>query len=187
MSSWLFALGPCSALSSASSLSHSPLYDWLPMTNAYVIPYLDCSHSWQPKIQPPRILRSTQRSEGKTSFVSDSTIIMRLVSAYPGLALVLLTHVVSAQLVLPQAQPRQQQPFDAHHEDLDQIPIEVGFGWHEPNMEGLQPNGPPLLSDILGIDRSLSIFAGLGRSIESIVCLSLWISLCLTRLIGDII
>jgi hypothetical protein len=37
-------------------------------------------------------------------------------------------------------------------------------------MEGLQPNGPPLLSDILGIDRSLSIFAGLGRSVERIVC-----------------
>jgi len=93
---------------------------------------------------------------------------MRLVSAYSGLALALLTHIVSAQLILPQAQL---EPFDAHQEDLDQIPIQVGFGWHEPNMEGLQPNGPPLLSDILGIDRSLSIFAGLGRSIESVVCL----------------
>ena len=91
---------------------------------------------------------------------------MRLVSAYSGLAVALLSHIVSAQLVLPQAQ----EPF-GQQEDLDQIPIEVGFGWHEPGMEGLQPNGPPLLSDILGIDRSLSIFAGLGRSIESIVCL----------------
>src|SRR5271163_1452739 len=89
---------------------------------------------------------------------------MRLVSAYSGLAVALLSHIVSAQLVLPQAQ----EPF-GQQEDLDQIPIEVGFGWHEPGMEGLQPNGPPLLSDILGIDRSLSIFAGLVRSIESIV------------------
>ena len=94
---------------------------------------------------------------------------MRLVSARSGLAIALLsatTCIVSAQLVLPQAL---QPPFDRHQEDLDQIPIEVGFGWHEPNMEGLQPNGPPLLSDVLGIDRSISIFAGLGRSIESIV------------------
>ena len=33
--------------------------------------------------------------------------------------------------------------------------------------------GPPLLSDILGIDRSLSIFAGLGRSLETVVCVLL--------------
>jgi hypothetical protein len=91
---------------------------------------------------------------------------MRLVSAYSGLAIALLTPIISAQLVLPQAQ----EPF-AQQEDLEQIPIQVGFGWHQPEMEGIQPNGPPLLSDILGIDRSLSIFAGLGRSIESIVCL----------------
>lgn len=70
---------------------------------------------------------------------------------------------VAAQLVLPQTRP------NAHAEDLDQIPIELDFGWHEPGMSGHRPNGPPLLSDILGIDRSLSIFAGLGRSIESIV------------------
>ena len=91
-----------------------------------------------------------------------------LVSAYSSLAittLTLLTRIVSAQLILPQAQ----HPYDNQQEDLDQIPIEVGFGWHEPKMGGVQPNGPPLLSDILGIDRSLSIFAGLSRSIESIV------------------
>jgi len=68
---------------------------------------------------------------------------------------------VAAQLVLPQVRH--------HKEDLGQIPIELDFGWHEPGMDGHQPNGPPLLSDILGIDRSLSIFASLGRSIESIV------------------
>jgi len=91
-----------------------------------------------------------------------------LVSAYSSLAitgLALLSRIVSAQLILPQAQ----HPHDNQQDDFDQIPIEVGFGWHEPKMDGVQPNGPPLLSDILGIDRSLSIFAGLGRSIESIV------------------
>ena len=91
-----------------------------------------------------------------------------LVSAYSSLAittLTLLSRIVSAQLILPQAQ----HPYDNQQEDLDQIPIEVGFGWHQPKMGGVQPNGPPLLSDILGIDRSLSIFAGLSRSIESIV------------------
>jgi hypothetical protein len=72
---------------------------------------------------------------------------------------------VSAQLVVPQVHPQQHLQEDT----LEQIPIELDFGWHNPEMEGLQPNGPPLLSDILGIDRSLSIFAGLGRSIESIV------------------
>src|SRR5437762_14209063 len=91
-----------------------------------------------------------------------------LVSVYSSLAiatLTLLNRLVSSQLIVPQAQ----HPYDNNQEDLDQIPIEVGFGWHEPNMDGVEPNGPPLLSDILGIDRSLSIFAGLGRSIESIV------------------
>jgi hypothetical protein len=90
-----------------------------------------------------------------------------LVSTYSGLAittLTLLSRIVSAQLILPRAQ----HPYD-NQQDLDQIPIEVGFGWHEPTMGGVQPNGPPLLSDILGIDRSLSIFAGLSRSIETIV------------------
>jgi len=93
-----------------------------------------------------------------------------LVSVYSSLAiatLTLLNRLVSSQLIVPQAQ----HPYDNAQEDLDQIPVEVGFGWHEPNMDGVQPNGPPLLSDILGIDRSLSIFAGLGRSIESIVSL----------------
>ena len=83
---------------------------------------------------------------------------MRLASL--GLAAV-LPLFVSAQLVLPQDRD--------HRDNLEQIPIELDFGWHEPGMGGHQPNGPPLLSDILGIDRSLSIFAGLGRSIESIV------------------
>ena len=95
---------------------------------------------------------------------------MRLVPAHSALAVALLsaaTRIVSAQLVLPQAQQR---PFEQPQADLEQIPIEVGFGWHEPSMERLHPGGPPLLSDILGIDRSLSIFAGLSRSIESIVC-----------------
>jgi len=32
-------LGPCSALSSASSVTHSPIHDWLQLTNAYVIQY----------------------------------------------------------------------------------------------------------------------------------------------------
>jgi len=78
-----------------------------------------------------------------------------------------ITRFVTAQLVVP----LEQQPYDNQHpdENLDQIPIEVGFGWHNPGMEGIQPNGPPLLSDILGIDRSLSIFASLGRSVESVV------------------
>jgi hypothetical protein len=84
---------------------------------------------------------------------------------YSSLAVFLAACVVSAQLVVPQ----QQEPYDLQEEHLEQIPIELGFGWHDPQMEGLQPNGPPLLSDILGIDRSLSIFAGLGRSVESIV------------------
>jgi hypothetical protein len=91
-----------------------------------------------------------------------------LVSAYSSLAittLTLLSRIVSAQPILPQAQ----RPYDNQQEDLDQIPIEIGFGWHESKMGGVQPSGPPLLSDILGIDRSLSIFAGLSRSIESIV------------------
>jgi hypothetical protein len=93
-----------------------------------------------------------------------------LVSVYSSLALAALgfiTRTASAQLIVPQVQ----EPYDNHHgqEDLEQIPIGVDFGWHEPKMGGVQPNGPPLLSDILGIDRSLSIFAGLGRSIESIV------------------
>lgn len=84
------------------------------------------------------------------------------------LALTSLLNLISAQLLVPQVHP--QQPLDRKEETLDQIPIELDFGWHQPEMDGLQPNGPPLLSDILGIDRSLSIFAGLGRSIESIVC-----------------
>jgi len=75
--------------------------------------------------------------------------------------LALSSVLVSAQLVVPLAETG---PMD--QENLDQIPIELGFGWH--GMEQ-QPNGPPLLSDILGIDRSISIFAGLGRSVESIV------------------
>ena len=82
-------------------------------------------------------------------------------------SLILITQLVPAQLILPQAEE------EIYHypaqDDRHQIPIQVGFGWQEPKMGGTQPNGPPLLSDILGIDRSLSIFAGLGRSIESIV------------------
>lgn len=75
--------------------------------------------------------------------------------------------LVFAQLVLPQVQDPYKLQKD---QDLDEIPIEVGFGWHEPKMGGrVQSNGPPLLSDILGIDRSLSIFAGLSRSVEGIV------------------
>jgi hypothetical protein len=95
-----------------------------------------------------------------------------LVLAYTHLAVAVISLVipiVSGQLVVPQAQ----EPYKNIHpgqEDLDQIPIiDVGFGWHEPKMDRVQPNGPPLLSDILGIDRSLSIFAELSRSIESIV------------------
>jgi hypothetical protein len=72
--------------------------------------------------------------------------------------------LISAQLIVPLAET---DPIE--QENLDQIHIELGFGWHDPEMQGNRPNGPPLLSDILGIDRSLSIFAGLGRSIESIV------------------
>jgi hypothetical protein len=87
------------------------------------------------------------------------------VPIFSSLVALLLVSVVSAQLLVPQAQ----EPYDVDEEHLEQIPIEVGFGWHYPEMEGLQPNGPPLLSDILGIDRSLSIFAGLGRSVKSIV------------------
>lgn len=97
-----------------------------------------------------------------------------LVPAYSSLAIAALSlisrTVVSAQLILPQVQD--QEAYNNNPPDLDQIPIGVGFGWHEPEMSGVQPNGPPLLSDILGIDRSLSIFAGLGRSIESIVSVS---------------
>jgi hypothetical protein len=86
-------------------------------------------------------------------------------SATTLLALTAYFRLVSSQLIVPQVQPQQ----GFREENLEQIPIELDFGWHNPEMEGLQPNGPPLLSDILGIDRSLSIFAGLGRSIESIV------------------
>jgi hypothetical protein len=78
--------------------------------------------------------------------------------------------LISAQLIAPLIDNNNHHH---HHqvdpENLEQIPIELGFGWHDPSMQGDQPNGPPLLSDILGIDRSLTIFAGLGRSIESIV------------------
>lgn len=106
-----------------------------------------------------------------------------LVSIYSSLALAALgfiTRIVSAQLIIPQFQ----EPYDNHRgeEDLEQIPIGVDFGWHEPKMGGVQPNGPPLLSDILGIDRSLSIFAGLGRSIESIVSVLLLWDFSLTML-----
>jgi hypothetical protein len=80
--------------------------------------------------------------------------------------LLTIVRLVSAQLVLPQTQDQYNLQID---QDLDEVPIEVGFGWHEPKMGGVQPNGPPLLSDILGIDRSLSIFAGLSRSVEGIV------------------
>ena len=86
-------------------------------------------------------------------------------SATTLLFLISYLSVASSQLIVPQVQPQQ----GFREENLEQIPIELDFGWHSPEMEGLQPNGPPLLSDILGIDRSLSIFAGLGRSIESIV------------------
>ena len=86
-------------------------------------------------------------------------------SATTLLFLISYLSVASSQLIVPQVQPQQ----GFREENLEQIPIELDFGWHNPEMEGLQPNGPPLLSDILGIDRSLSIFAGLGRSIESIV------------------
>ena len=79
------------------------------------------------------------------------------------------THLISAQLVLPQ---EVQQEFGP--ENLDQIPIKLDFGWHTPEMDQQGPQtGPPLLSDILGIDRSLSIFAGLGRSLETVVCVLL--------------
>ena len=75
------------------------------------------------------------------------------------------THLISAQLVLPQ---EVQQEFV--QENLDQIPVKLDFGWHNPEMDQQSPQtGPPLLSDILGIDRSLSIFAGLGRSLETVV------------------
>lgn len=93
---------------------------------------------------------------------------MKLISVTSSLALLALSiiNIASAQLIVPQVQ----EPYDLNEENLDQVPIELGFGWHDPHMDGVQNNGPPLLSDILGIDRSLSIFAGLGRSIESIVC-----------------
>jgi hypothetical protein len=101
---------------------------------------------------------------------NDIRVIFIPVMLYPSatttlLALTAYFHLVSSQLIVPQVQPQQ----GFREENLEQIPIELDFGWHNPEMEGLQPNGPPLLSDILGIDRSLSIFAGLGRSIESIV------------------
>jgi hypothetical protein len=92
---------------------------------------------------------------------------MQLISTTSYIAILALSivHLISAQLVVPQVQD----PYDLNEENLEQVPIELGFGWHDPHMSGPQSNGPPLLSDILGIDRSLSIFAGLGRSIESIV------------------
>jgi hypothetical protein len=94
---------------------------------------------------------------------------MRHVLAYSSLAITLLTIIplAFAQLILPKAQG----PYSLQKDkDLDNIPIEIGFGWHEPKMGGgVQQNGPPLLSDILGIDRSLSIFAGLSRSVEGVV------------------
>ena len=91
---------------------------------------------------------------------------MRTFSA-SGLALftLILARFVSGQLVVPQTHENHK----FRDEPLDQIPIELGFGWHNPKVEGIQSDGPPLLSDILGIDRSLSIFAGLGRSVESVV------------------
>jgi hypothetical protein len=90
------------------------------------------------------------------------------VSALPSLSVFILalSHICTSQLVVPQAQA----PYDLEEEHLEQIAVDVDFGWHNPTMEGTQPNGPPLLSDILGIDRSWSIFAGLGRSVESVVC-----------------
>ena len=92
---------------------------------------------------------------------------MRYFSPTTVLAFTAVINLVSSQLLVPQVHP--DEALDFQEETLDQVPIELDFGWHQPEMEGLQPNGPPLLSDILGIDRSLSIFAGLGRSIESVV------------------
>jgi hypothetical protein len=79
--------------------------------------------------------------------------------------------LTSAQLLVPLNRAKDDRV--SGQENLEQIPVGLGFGWHDhPQMDeatAQQPSGPPLLSDILGIDRSLSIFAGLGRSIESIV------------------
>lgn len=93
---------------------------------------------------------------------------MKIFLAGTFLALSSATTLIFAQLIAP-LYDHNQHHFDQEDNNLDQIPIELGFGWHDPHMQGNQPNGPPLLSDILGIDRSLSIFAGLGRSVESIV------------------
>jgi hypothetical protein len=106
---------------------------------------------------------------------------MKLIAATSSIALLALSiiNTASAQLIVPQVQD----PYELNEENLDQVPIELGFGWHDPHMDGIQNNGPPLLSDILGIDRSVSIFAGLGRSIESIVCSLSKCSLTVRRLV----
>jgi len=106
---------------------------------------------------------------------------MKLLLATTFLALSSATTLIFAQLIAP-LYDNNQRHHDQEDNNLDQIPIELGFGWHDPHMQGNQPNGPPLLSDILGIDRSLSIFAGLGRSVESIVTFRILFPLLLTYL-----
>lgn len=98
----------------------------------------------------------------------------RSVFSYLGI-LTLTTRLIVAWLFIPQVQePYTNQPSEAEkEEDGLNNSIELGFGWKDPQMVGKHPNGPPLLSDILSIDKSISIFAGLSRSLEPIVRISL--------------